>query len=113
ISIDDIPVGLKANFYLKDKPVTFDLAFQLGNVNYDKGIHLLTKNISKKLEQIDIEKNIKANAFIKGSFAYPDTPFVDVFFTVKDNIVITSAGKIKNANFSGSFNNYVDPNKGK
>ena len=113
ITIDDIPIGLMANFYTKNKPVTFDLALQAPNIDYDKGIHLLTKNISKKLEQINIEKKINANALIKGSFAYPDTPFVDVFFKIKDNIITTSFGAIKKVNFNGSFNNYVDLTKGK
>ena len=113
ITIDDIPIGLLANFYMNNKPVTFDLAIQASSIDYDKGIHLLTKNISKKLEQISIKEKINANAHIKGSFAYPDTPFVDVFFKVNDNIITTSIGSIKKASFNGSFNNYVDLTKGK
>jgi len=113
ITLDDIPIILKANFDLSKKPVIFDLDLNVKSINYTKGIHLLTRNISKKLDSISIKENIAAHALIRGTFAYPDTPFVNVFFEVSNNTINTTLGNIQKANFKAEFSNHIYPDKGK
>jgi len=113
IQVNGIRLTLKALFNFGVRPAAFDLDLDAPSLNFTKAAGLLSQNISAKLNKITISKDIAVHALIKGSFQYPDTPFVHVYVKVKNNTVATPYGVFEHASFNPEFDNHVVPGKGR
>lgn len=113
LRLDRIPVVVGGAFDFGKTPAVFNLDIRAESIDFQKGIHLLTPNISRELEIISLEDPIAVNALLQGSFQYPDTPYVHVYIEVENNTLNTPFGQLENANFKPEFHNNIVPGKGR
>src|SRR5690606_13397990 len=112
LSVEGAPVYYSALFQLDKKPVTFNMLIKSPKIAYAEGSSMLSEHISNKLDKIQVDQAIAVQASINGSFKYPDTPIVNVYFKTKNNTIHTSYGSLTKATFSGSFTNYYQAGAG-
>src|SRR5690625_2431479 len=112
IQIGNEKITSTLKFYI-DKPAKYDFYLHSKNLNFKKGMHLLPYNIHKKFEEIDIENPITFDAFLKGGFAYPDTPNVHINIELENNTLITPYGDLTRANINATLINQTNKNLGK
>ncbi|MCW3122139.1 MAG: hypothetical protein JWQ38_1631 [Flavipsychrobacter sp.] len=108
IRVGNETIGINGTFNFSKKPTEFVLNIGAKNIIFKNAKALLTSVIADKLNIIDIEKPLEVHANINGSMKFRDTPLVHVTWVVKDNILVTPAGKVKDCSFTGLFYNLVD-----
>ncbi|WP_406845024.1 AsmA family protein [Flavobacterium soyae] len=105
---------------------SFDIAayFNVGKTNSLFGInintrilwsnasHLLSGNISSKLNRFDLKKPINVNCDLKGDLNVHDDPKIVVQAVAKNNELTIPDGRIDKCNFRGIFTNNFKPKNG-
>ncbi len=89
------------------KPTFFKLSFSSTGIAFKTAKSYLTTAISSKLESVDLAQPVKVTALLDGYMKFRDTPWVRVAWDVKDNTLISPAGNVQHASFTGNYNNEV------
>jgi len=110
VGSDKLTIGGKFDF--SKKPTAFVLNISAQDILYKNAQHLLPARVADKLAIIDLENPLAVHANIDGHMKFRDTPVVNITWVVKNNVLVTPAGKVKNCNFSGRFYNHVDTGAG-
>lgn len=66
---------------------------------------LLSSHISNILKPYDIQKPIKAGAFLKGELEAGGDPYIEVSWDVKNNVLTSRGERITDCSFTGSYIN--------
>ena len=119
LSVPEQPIGVGDNrlsiggaFDFSKKPTAFVLNISAQDILYRSAQQLLPLRIGEKLAIIDLEKPVAVRANIDGHMKFRDTPVVHITWLVKNNVLVTPAGKVKNCSFTGLFYNHVDTGAG-
>lgn len=110
--VGDEELTIGGTFDFSKKPTAFVLNISAKDILYKNAQHLLPARVANKLAIIDLEKPLAVHANIDGHMKFRDTPVVNITWVVKNNVLITPAGKVKNCSFSGQFYNHVDTGAG-
>jgi hypothetical protein len=110
IDKDDIDIGVV--FAIYQKPALFIIDIKANSINYRNVLSMLSEPITKKLGKFDFKDKINVQAIIKGKTKYRDTPYVSITWQIKDNMLFTPGGQIRNCTLTGIFNNEKDKGKG-
>ena len=108
IQVGSEALSIGGTFNFSKSPTQFVLNIGAKNIVFKNAKALLTPVVAAKLNIIDIEKPLEVHANINGSMKFRDTPLVHITWVVKDNILVTPAGKVKDCSFTGLFYNLVD-----
>jgi len=90
-------------------PGAFNLEISSDGILFKNAAALLSPNISSKLAAIDLKKPVDVTATINGHMKFRDTPLVHVTMRVRNDVLTTPSGQIKNISFTGSFQNRYNP----
>ena len=113
VHIGNALMKLAATFSFKGQNAGFDIAVSAVKIGFKDCLSILNKHISQKLKDLDLTKDLAVQVTLKGRFASPDTPLVHADWQTVANDVKANFGVLKNASFSGSFNNEVVPGLGR
>jgi len=100
-------MNTKGTFYFADTPAKFVLEFNSPNVKLSNASSMFTKSIADKVNLVSLDKPASVKALLIGKFKYKDTPWVRVWWNVKDNTLKTPVGNITNTSFTGHFTNQL------
>ncbi|WP_432713320.1 AsmA family protein [Pedobacter sp.] len=103
IGEEDFILGGK--FKMAKNPVEFSINIKAPEILWVNAYALLTPNISKKLKLFNLEKPISVNCNITGNMGGGGDPLINVGALVRQNVLVTPGGKVKNCNFDGSYTN--------
>ena len=112
IRVGDNRLSIGGAFDFSKKPTAFVLNISAQDILYRSAQQLLPLRIGEKLAIIDLEKPVAVRANIDGHMKFRDTPVVHITWLVKNNVLVTPAGKVKNCSFTGLFYNHVDTGAG-
>ena len=110
-NIGDDSFGLNALFVTGKGADNFTFHFTDDKLLWRRAASLLAANIKQTLDKFNIEKPIKVDALISGSFGGGD-PYFRVATEVKDNKVTVPGAVIEDCNFNGLFTNEAIKGKG-
>ena len=115
VETDALAIGkdsfaVKGRFAIGQKPALFDLDIQT-KIRWLDASRLLSDNVQRILNQIDVSKTVEARCVIHGDINDKRDPAIVVQADVKNSEVRIPDGVIKNVSFHGEFNNHNDPDK--
>ncbi len=97
---------IKANFNVGKGNSLFDIDIRT-KILWRNAYNLLSNNISSKLNKFDLKVPLLASCVIKGDMSVKGDPEIVVNAVIKDDVLKTSYGEVKNCSFNGKFtNNY-------
>lgn len=91
-----------------------DFTFTISNesILWSRASHLLSPNISSKLDMFAIDEPIAVTCDLIGDFNAEGDPSILVKAEVRDNVLHTPGGNVTDCNFSGVFTNHHVKEKG-
>lgn len=110
-NIGEDSFGLNALFVTGKGPDSFTFHFTNDKLLWRSASGLLAANISKTLNMFNIEKPIKVDALISGSFGGGD-PYFHVTSVIKDNKLTVPGAVLDNCSFNALFTNENIKGKG-
>jgi len=115
VETDALAIGkdtfaVQGRFAIGQKPALFDLDIQT-KIRWLDASRLLSDNVQRILNQIDVSKTVEARCVIHGDINDKRDPAIVVQADVKNSEVRIPDGVIKNVSFHGEFNNHADPDK--
>jgi len=110
IEIDKHPFNIGATFNFKTQQFIVNITTE--DVLFRNAAAMLADNISRKLENYDIQKPMNVEAHLSGYLNRPGTPRVLVKWNTANNTLVTKAGEWTDCSFSGNFNNERHPGMG-
>jgi len=115
VETDALAIGkdtfaVQGRFAIGQKPALFDLDIQT-KIRWLDASRLLSDNVQRILNQIDVSKTVEARCVIHGDINDKRDPAIVVQADVKNSEVRIPDGVIKNVSFHGEFNNHNDPDK--
>ena len=113
IRLDEDKILFGGMFQFSTAPPQFSLQFKTKQIAYKNAVALVSPNIQKKLNLMDLKEPLDLDAYIDGRIKFRDTPVVKVIWIVKNNVFTTPGGDITDCSFSGYFLNSAQPNAGK
>src|SRR4051794_15832614 len=97
---------LKGDFFVADTLTShFRLSVKTSNINYKEAASLLTPNISRKVNLVELTKPFNLSATIEGGMGYRTIPQINVEWAVAHNQLITPALTLDDCSFTGTFTN--------
>ncbi len=97
---------LTGNFYLADTlNAHFKVIAKADAVSYKEAASLVSANIQKKVNLVELTKPLNLTATIEGPMAFRTIPIVNVQWVVKHNQLVTPVVTLDDCNFTGSFTN--------
>lgn len=105
--LNDEKIFVSGNFGFGAKPVPFKLTFASKSIKFKTAKSFLTPAIASKLEGLDLENPVKVNTILYGYMKFRDTPWVRVYWDIKDNTLYSPAGEVSHASFRGMYDNEV------
>ncbi len=109
IKIDRDAFMIGGQFDFAQTPGAFKLEISSDGILFKNAAALLSPNISSKLTAIDLKRPVNVAATINGRMKFRDTPLVHVTMHVRNDVLTTPSGQIKNISFDGSFQNRYNP----
>lgn len=98
--------NIKANFNLGKENALFDIDI-LTQIKWSNASHLLSNNISSRLDRFGLKEALTATCVIKGDMSAKGDPEIVVTAIIKDDQLATTYGTVENCSFKGKFtNNY-------
>jgi hypothetical protein len=93
---------------------TADFAINIENrkILWKNASHLLSPNITSRLDMFNLKEPIAVKCDIIGDFNKTGDPLIRVNADVNDNVLVTEGGEITNCSFFGVFTNNHDKSKG-
>jgi len=115
VETDALAIGkdtfaVQGRFAIGQKPALFDLDIQT-KIRWLDASRLLSDNVQRILNQIDVSKTVEARCVIHGDINDKRDPAIVVQADVKNSEVRIPDGVIRNVSFHGEFNNHNDPDK--
>ena len=115
VETDALAIGkdtfaVQGRFAIGQKPALFDLDIQT-KIRWLDASRLLSDNVQRILNQIDVSKTVEARCVIHGDINDKRDPAIVVQADVRNSEVRIPDGVIKNVSFHGEFNNHNDPDK--
>lgn len=107
---DDFVIGAKIRVGGKTADFTINIANQ--SILWSHASHLLSPNISNKLDMFNLDKEIAVKCDLIGDFNAEGDPSIYVKAEIKDNMLRTPGGDVSNCNFTGIFTNHYIKSKG-
>ncbi|SDH55955.1 AsmA family protein [Chitinophaga filiformis] len=98
-------ISVGASFSFGAEPRPFTLHIVADKIPLRLASSLLTPKISSKLDSINIDKPIDAEARISGQMQPGDKPSVYVTWKTAGNVVTTKGMELQECSFAGSFSN--------
>ncbi|HEX4440068.1 MAG TPA: AsmA-like C-terminal region-containing protein [Thermoanaerobaculia bacterium] len=115
VETDALAIGkdsfaVKGNFAIGQKPALFDLEIR-SRIRWLDASRLLSPNVTRILDQLDVSKPIEARCVIHGDLNDKRDPAIVVDADIANSEVHIPDGVISNVSFHGRFMNHVDPSK--
>lgn len=103
---EDFVIGAK--FEVADKSSDFTINISNEKIMWRNAAHLLSANISSKLDMFALSQPISVKCDLIGDFNEEGDPFIHVLAKIRNNELNTPGGLVSQCNFDGEFtNNYV------
>lgn len=113
IEVDGTDINFACEFNFGNKPANYTIDIDAPSIGFKEGTSYLSRHIASKLDSFDLEKKIAVQVLINGSFQYPDTPLIHAWWQAKNNVLITTFGRMEKTNLKGEFYNNFVPEKGR
>lgn len=107
---EDFSIGAK--IWVNKPDADFVIDIENKSILWKNASHLLSPNISVKLDMFDIKKPIAVTCKLKGGFNVEGDPLIYVTAKVRDNVLETPGGTVDNCSFNGVFTNEHIKGKG-
>jgi hypothetical protein len=111
LDIADDPFKINAYFETGKNPASFVFHIASPKLLWRHASALLSANITKKLDQFNIDQPLDVTAIISGSFSGGGDPFLYVTAKIRNSLVSTPGGNIDNCSFNGIFTNGFEKGK--
>jgi uncharacterized protein involved in outer membrane biogenesis len=108
LSIGKDSFAVQGRFAIGQKPALFDLDIRT-KIRWLDASRLLSPNVSKILDQIDVSKPVEARCVVHGDLLDKRDPRIVVTADIKDSEVHIPDGVITKVTFHGEFMNHADP----
>lgn len=103
---EDFVIGAK--FEVADNSSDFTINISNEKIMWRNAAHLLSANISSKLDMFALSQPISVKCDLIGDFNEEGDPFIHVLAKIRDNELNTPGGLVSQCNFDGEFtNNHV------
>ena len=102
--------AVQGRFAIGQKPALFDLDIRT-KIRWADASRLLSPNVSRILDQIDVSKPVEARCVVRGDILDKRDPRIVVNAEIKNSEVRIPDGVISNVTFHGEFMNHADPDK--
>lgn len=113
IEVDGTDINIACEFNFGNKPANYTIDIDAPSIGFKEGTSYLSRHIASKLDSFDFEKKIAVQVLVNGSFQYPDTPLVHAKWQAKNNVLISTFGRMEKTNLKGEFYNNFIPEKGR
>jgi hypothetical protein len=100
---DDFTIGAKMRVGGDTADFTINIANE--NILWDHASHVLSPNISQKLDMFSLDKPIAVKCDLIGDFNAEGDPFIYVQAEIRDNKLHTPGGDVSDCSFRGVFTN--------
>ncbi|MHA3789257.1 AsmA family protein [Flavobacterium hauense] len=107
---DDFVIGAKIRVGGKTADFTFNITNK--SILWSHASHLLSPNISSKLDMFNLDKEIDVRCDLIGDFNAEGDPSIYVKAEIRDNVLRTPGGIVSKCNFTGVFTNHHVKGKG-
>lgn len=107
---EDFTIGAK--FQIADDSSDFAINISNESILWKNASHLLSPNISEKLDMFTLKEPIAVKCDLIGDFNAEGDPLIRVNAFIKDNELDTPGGVVSNCNFTGIFTNNNVKDKG-
>lgn len=107
---EDFKIGAK--IWVNKPDADFIIDIENNSILWKNASHLLSPNISVKLDMFDIKKPIAVTCRLKGGFNIEGDPLILVTARVTNNVLETPGGTVANCSFKGVFTNEYQKGKG-
>lgn len=98
---DDFVIGAKMKLGSEKADFTFNISNE--SILWRNASHLLSPNISKKLDMFNLEKPIRVKCDLIGDFNAKGDPSIFVKAEIRDNVLHTPGGIVNDCSFTGVF----------
>jgi len=112
VEIDGQPLMMAATFSFAQKPASFDIQIAAARIPFRSATAMLSPNISRKLDSVDLQQPLDLAAQLNGYIRYRDTPHVRISWATAGNTLVTRVGEWTNCSFKGDFDNELYPGQG-
>lgn len=99
-------------FEVADTSSGFTINISNDRIMWRDAGHLLSPNISSKLDMFNLDRPISVKCDLVGDFNEEGDPFIHVVAKIKDNALTTPGGLVSDCNFTGEFTNNNSEGKG-
>ncbi len=113
IEVDGTDINFACEFNFGNKPANYTIDIDAPSIGFKEGTSYLSKHIASKLDSFDLEKKIAVQVLVNGSFQYPDTPLIHARWQAKNNVLLSTFGRMEKTNLKGEFYNNFVPGKGR
>lgn len=96
---------ITAKFKTSDPTGAFSINIENKRILWHSASHLLSPNITQKLDMFNLKKPIAVKCDLIGGFNVEGDPLIRVNAEIKNNILNTPGGKIEDCSFFGVFTN--------
>lgn len=107
---EDFRIGAK--IWVNKPDADFMIDIENKNILWKNASHLLSPNISAKLDMFNIKKPIYVRCQLQGGFNIEGDPLILVNAKIKDNMLETPGGTVDDCSFTGVFTNEHIQGKG-
>ncbi|MES2827030.1 MAG: AsmA family protein [Bacteroidota bacterium] len=112
LNIGSDPFVIGAKFDTSKENTAFSINIQAEDIKWRDASALLAPNISSRLNMFNLDKPIDVTCTIAGDMGPGGDPEINVKAAIKNNVLTTPGGIIKNCGFTGVFTNNFQKGKG-
>ncbi|MHA4896050.1 AsmA family protein [Pedobacter sp. PWIIR3] len=112
LNIGTDPFVIGAKFDLSKENTDFSIQIQANQIKWRNASALLAPNIRSRLDMFNLDAPIDVTCTIAGNMGPGGDPEINVKALVKDNVLTTPGGVVKDCNFTGIFTNNYEKGKG-
>lgn len=99
-------------FNFTPKPALFTLKIRADAIGFRTAASMLPKSASQKLDSITFSQPLNVLADIRGRMQFRDTPYVNVSWNTKENMLTAKGIQLDQCSFAGGYLNEVQPGMG-
>ncbi|TKC64026.1 AsmA family protein [Pedobacter hiemivivus] len=112
LNIGDDLFIIGGRFDTSKEGTDFTIDIEAPNILWKSAAGLLAQNITTKLNMFNLDKPIYVQCTLKGNMGAGGDPLINIKTLVKDNVLTTPGGVVKDCSFNGTFNNNYVNGKG-
>lgn len=113
IEMDGTEINFACEFNFGNKPANYTIDIDAPAIRFKESTSYLSRHIASKLDSFDLEEKLAVQVLINGSFQYPDTPLIHARWQVKDNVLLSTFGRMEHTSLNGEFYNNLVPDRGR